>query len=153
MVKVVVSSMAERGTNVWSASILQVIISITELVCANVFGVFVGYQYIRPSSTMRSALDCPQKRQSILKKLLKCPTGLQSSGLTVVSSLSSFANQACILTSNACLVDSTDHAIRASLFANATTTTLYGFRDSSSNIQLPKVATAFSGLTRTALAP
>lgn len=36
-------------------------------------------QYIRPCSTMRSALDCPQKRQSILKKLLLCPTGLQVS--------------------------------------------------------------------------
>ena len=105
------------------------------------------------SSTMRSALDCPQKRQSIIKKLLNRPTGLQSSGLTVVSSLSLFANQACTLTSNACLLESIDHAIRASLFANATTTTLYGFRDSNSNIQFPKLATAFSGLTRTALAP
>ncbi len=70
-----------------------------------------------------------------------------------MSSLSSFANQVCTLTSNACLVDSTDHVIRASLFANATTTTLYGFRDSNANIQFPKIAIAFSGLARTALAP
>jgi len=42
---------------------------------------------------------------------------------------------------------------RASLLANATTTMLYGFRDNNSNIQLPKVAIAFSGLARTALAP
>tara|TARA_R110001583_G_scaffold134394_2_gene286093 strand:- start:2107 stop:2364 length:258 start_codon:yes stop_codon:yes gene_type:complete len=75
-----------------------------------------------------------------------------SSGLTVVSSLSSFANQACTLTLNACLVESIYHAIRASLFANVTTTTLYGFIDSNSNIQFPKLATAFSGLIRTDLA-
>ncbi len=79
--------------------------------------------------------------------LLNRPTGLQSSGLTVVSSLSSFANQVCTLTSNACLVESTDHAIRASLFANAITTTLKCFLDSNANIQLPKTATAFSGHT------
>jgi hypothetical protein len=85
--------------------------------------------------------------------LLFRPTGLQSSGLTVVLSLSSFANKACTLTSNACLVESTDQVIRASLLANAITTTLKYFLDSNSNIQLPQTATAFSGLTRTALAP
>lgn len=45
-----------------------------------------------------------------------------------------------------------NHAIRASLLAKATTTTLYGFRDSNYNIQFPKVAIVFSGLVRTALA-
>lgn len=47
------------------------------------------------------------------------PTGLQSSGLTVLSSVLSFANPDYTLTSNACLVESTAHAIRASLFASA----------------------------------
>ena len=70
-----------------------------------------------------------------------------------MSSLSSNANQASTLTLNACFVESRDHVIiRASLFANAITTTLKCFLDSNDNIQLLKTATAFSGLTRTALA-
>ena len=81
------------------------------------------------------------------------PTGLQSSGQTVLSSLLSFANPGYTLTSNACLVESTAHAIRASLLASATTTTLNGFRDNNSKSQLPKIATVFYGLTSTARAP
>jgi len=57
-------TMANSNKNVWSASLLQMIFSITRLVCANVFGVFIRCFTTR--STMSSALDCPQKAQSIL---------------------------------------------------------------------------------------
>lgn len=51
-----------------------------EVICANVFGVFLGIA----CSTMRSALDCPQKAES--NKVLFFITGPQPSRLIVWSS-------------------------------------------------------------------
>jgi hypothetical protein len=71
-------------------------------------------------------------------KLLFGATGLQSGGLTVVSSFTLFANSVYVLISKGCLFAKTAQAIRAILLARATTATLKGFRFLSSTSHEPK---------------
>ena len=102
------------------------------------------------SSTMRSALDYPQKIESLYSCFLcqvliqwfdrfrhhtyHCKFACNSFGL------------------NGCLVFNTAQTIRASLFAKATQTTLKGLFALSSISHLPNTFPVCSGLDKTALA-
>ncbi|CAK2281477.1 hypothetical protein VCRA2119O147_130042 [Vibrio crassostreae] len=70
--------------------------------------------------------------------LLFCPAGLQSGGLTVLSSLYIICKSDLNSYFKSFMCHITDHAIRANLFAKATRATLNGFRRFRSISQEPK---------------
>ena len=75
-------------------------------------------------------------------KLLFGATGLQSGGLTVVSSFTLIANSDYVLISKGFLLTKIAHVIRAILLASATTATLKGFHFLSSISHEPKYFSA-----------